>query len=212
VESGGHGPQGLLLRLAVAEPATGGPRTAAYLSGFLARILLDPPSEDLHALLARPADPPLLHDGPGARAGAVARLLREADPVESAREWMRLFVGPRGAPCRPWHDVWESDGPPRLMGPKHASMAALYHRAGLEPARGVTEPADHAGLVLALFSALSARAAEGEDVHELLEELWAAHVAGWLPRFAATLVAEARVEGLKAAGALLLEAVSPEAA
>jgi TorA maturation chaperone TorD len=98
------------------------------------------------------------------------------------------------------------------MGPKHASMAALYRRAGLEPARGVTEPADHAGLVLALFSALSARAAEGEDVHGLVEELWAAHVAGWLPRFAATLVAEARVEGLKAAGALLLEAVSPEAA
>lgn len=212
MESGGPGPQGLLLRLAVADPATGGPRTAAFLSGFLARLLLDPPSDSLHALLGRPADPPLAHDGLDARVEAVARLLRESDPVEAAREWMRLFVGPRGAPCRPWHDVWESDGPPRLMGPKHASMSAFYRRAGLEPVRVGAEPADHAGLVLALFSALSERAAAGEDVRRLLEELWAAHVATWLPRFAATLAAEARVPGLKAAGELLLGAVAPETA
>ncbi len=207
--SGAPGPRGLLLSLAVAHPATGGPRTAAFVSGFLSRLLLDPPSESLHALLGRRADPPLVHDGLGARVEAVARLLRDDDPTELAKEWTRLFVGPRAAPCRPWHDTWESEGPPRLRGPKHLSMVSFYRRSGLEPVHVETEPADHAGLVLALVSALSERASAGEDVTPLLEELWASHVASWLPRFAATLVAEARVPSLKAAGELLLEAVSP---
>lgn len=203
--SGGRGP--LLLSLAVEDPATDGPRAAAYLSGFLARTLLDPPSGELLSVLGRPADPPLVRDGLGARAEAVARLLREAEPIEAGREWTRLFVGPRNAPCRPWHDTWECEGPPRLMGPKHASMLAFYRRAGLEPARVENEPADHAGLVLALFSALADRAAAGEDVRALLGELWQAHVASWMPRFAATLVAEARVPSLRAAGELLLDLV-----
>ena len=206
--SGAPGPSGLLLALAVADPATGGPWTAAFVSGFLSRLLLDPPSETLHALLGRRADPPLVHDGLDARVEAVARLCREADPLELAKEWTRLFVGPRAAPCRPWHDTWESDGPPRLRGPKHASMLGYWSRAGLEPVHLETEPADHAGLILALFSALAARAAEGDDVKSLLEDLWTAHVASWIPRFAATLEAEAKVPALKAAGALLLEAVS----
>ena len=149
-----------------------------------------------------------MHDGLDARVEAVARLYREADPVELAKEWTRLFVGPKAAPCRPWHDTWESEGPPRLRGPKHLSMLRFWNRAGLEPVNLGTEPADHVGLILALFSALSARAAEGEDVKGLLEDLWAAHVASWLPRFAETLVAEARVPALKAAGELLLQSVS----
>jgi TorA maturation chaperone TorD len=211
VESSGPGPRGLLLQLAVAHAASGGPRTAAFLAAFLSRLLLDPPSPALLALLGRPVDPPLDHDGLGARAEAVARLYAEADPEALAKEWTRLFVGPRRAPCRPWQDTWESDGPPRLMGPKHASMEGFYRRAGLEPARVESEPADHAGLVLALFSALAARADAGEDVHGLLEELWEAHVASWMPRLAETLVAEARVQALKAVGALLLESVSPSA-
>ncbi|MBK9091097.1 MAG: molecular chaperone TorD family protein [Holophagales bacterium] len=206
--SGAPGSRGLLLSLAVAEPATGGPRTAAFVSGFLARLLIDPPSEALHALLGRRADPPLAHDGLGARVEAVARLYREAEPVGLAKEWTRLFVGPRAAPCRPWHDTWEHEGPPRLRGEKHLSMLGHWRRAGLEPVNAETEPADHAGLVFALFSALSSRAAEGEDVKRLLEELWAAHVETWLPRFAATFESEARVPALKAAGELLLDAIS----
>ncbi len=206
--SGAPGPRGLLLSLAVAGPATGGPRTAAFVSGFLARLLLDPPSETLLALLGRRADPPLVHDGLDARVEAVARLYREADPLELAKEWTRLFVGPRAAPCRPWHDTWEHEGPPRLRGEKHLSMLGHWHRAGLEYVNSETEPADHVGLVFALFSALATRAAQGEDVKGLLEGLWTAHVATWLPRFAATLEAEARVPALRAAGALVLEAVS----
>jgi TorA maturation chaperone TorD len=208
VESGGSVPRGFLLSLAVADPATDGPRTAAFVSGFLARLLIDPPSETLHALLGRRADPPLVHDGLDARVEAVARLFREADPTELAKEWTRLFVGPRAAPCRPWHDTWEHEGPPRLRGPKHVSMLAYWSRAGLEPVHLETEPADHAGLILALFSALATRAAEGEDVKGLLEDLWSAHVVSWMPRFAATLEAEARVPALKAAGELLLVTVS----
>jgi len=87
-------------------------------------------------------------------------------------------------------------------------MLGHWRRAGLEPVQVETEPADHAGLILALFSALATRAAEGDDVKDLLEDLWTAHVASWLPRFAATLEAEAKVPALKAAGELFLEAVS----
>lgn len=206
--SGGPGLRGLLLQLAVAQTASGGPRTAAFVSGFLARLLLDPPSEALHALLGRRVDPPLDHDGLDTLVEAVACLFRKADQTDLAKEWTRLFVGPRAAPCRPWHDTWECEGPPRLRGTKHLSMVAFYRRAGLEPVNLESEPADHAGLVLALFSALATRAAEGEDVKALLEDLWAAHVASWLPRFAETLVAEARVPALKAAGELLLQSVS----
>lgn len=211
MESGGPGPRGLLLQLAVAHTASGGPRTAAFLSGFLARLLLDPPSEALHSLLGRQADPPLSHDGLDARVEAVARLYRETDQTDLAKEWTRLFVGPRAAPCRPWQDTWESEGPPRLRGSKHASMLAFYRRAGLEPVTAETEPADHVGLILALFSALAERAATGEEVRTLLDELWQTHIESWLPRFAATLVAEAREPALKAAGELLQSAVSPAA-
>lgn len=206
--NGGPGSRGLLLQLAVAHAASGGPRTAAFVSGFLARLLLDPPSEALHALLGRRADPPLDHDGLDTLVEAVACLYRKADHTDLAKEWTRLFVGPRAAPCRPWHDTWECDGPPRLRGPKHLSMVAFYRRAGLEPVTLESEPADHAGLVLALFSALAARAADGKEVRGLLEDLWAAHVVSWLPRFAETLVAEARVPALKAGGELLLQSVS----
>ena len=87
-------------------------------------------------------------------------------------------------------------------------MLGYWSRAGLEPVHVDTEPADHAGLILALFSALAARAAESEDVKGLLEDLWTAHVASWLPRFAATLEAEARVPALKGAGELLRLTVS----
>ena len=208
MESGGSGPNGFLLSLAVSDPAGDGPRTAAFVSGFLARLLIDPPSEALLNLLGRRADPPLVHDGLDARVEAVARLCREADPLELAKEWTRLFVGPRAAPCRPWHDTWEHEGPPRLRGEKHASMLGHWQRAGLQPVQVENEPADHAGLILALFSALATRAAAGEDVRDLLEDLWTAHVASWMPGFAATLEAEARVPALKAAGELLLFAVS----
>lgn len=208
MEGGGPGSRGLLLSLAVADAATGGPRTAAFVSGFLARLLIDPPSEALHALLGQRADPPLVHDGLDARVEAVARLYRETDPVELSKEWTRLFVGPRAAPCRPWHDTWDHDGPPRLRGPKHVSMLGHWRRAGLEPVQVETEPADHAGLILALFSALATRTAAGDDVKGLLEDLWTAHVASWLPRFAATLEAEAKVPALEAVGELLLFVVS----
>jgi len=87
-------------------------------------------------------------------------------------------------------------------------MLGYWARAGLQPVNLETEPADHVGLILALFSALSARAAEGEDVKGLIEALWAAHVQSWLPRLATTLEAEAKVPALKAAGELILEAVS----
>jgi TorA maturation chaperone TorD len=87
-------------------------------------------------------------------------------------------------------------------------MLGHWQRAGLQPVHVETEPADHAGLIFALFSALATRAAAGEDVRSLLEELWAAHVASWMPRFAATLAAEARIPSLKAAGELLLFTVS----
>jgi len=206
--SGGSGR--LLHSLAVADPATGGPAAAAFVSAFLARIFLDPPSESLHEILGRGPDAPLV-DGLEARVATIARLYREADATELAREWTRLFVGPRAAPCRPWHDTWESDGPARLMGPKHASMLAFYRRAGLEPVNAETEPADHVGLVLALLAALAERAASGEDVLPDIRALWDAHVASWLPRFAATLVAEARVPALEAVGRLLLDGVSTSA-
>ncbi|MCA1733471.1 MAG: molecular chaperone TorD family protein [Acidobacteria bacterium] len=206
IASGGPGP--FLLAQAVADPATGGPAAAAFVSAFLARIFLDPPSERLHEILERRPDARLV-DGLDARVETIAGLYREADETQLAKEWTRLFVGPRAAPCRPWHDTWESDGPPRLMGPKHESMVAFYRRAGLEPVHAESQPADHVGLVLALFAALAARAAEGESIQPDIDALWKAHVAPWIPRFAETLVAETRVPALEAAGRLLLDGVSP---
>jgi hypothetical protein len=50
-----------------------------------------------------------------------------------------------------------------------------------------------------------------EDVSALLAERWSAHVESWMPGLAATLVAEARLPSLKAAGELLRDLVSPAA-
>ena len=204
----GGGPGPFLLAQAVADPATGGPAAAAFISAFLARIFLDPPSERLHEILERRPDVPLV-EGLAVRVETIARLYREADETELAKEWTRLFVGPRAAPCRPWHDTWDSDdGFPRLMGRRHESMVAFYRRAGLEPVHAESQPADHVGLILALFAALAARAAEGEPILPDIDALWKAHVAPWIPRFAETLVAEARLPALEAAGRLLLDGVS----
>jgi TorA maturation chaperone TorD len=71
-----------------------------------------------------------------------------------------------------------------------------------------TEPADHAGLILALVSALAARCAQGDvEALEILSEFWSAHVSVWMPRFASTLRAEARDGYHEAIGRLLTAAV-----
>jgi TorA maturation chaperone TorD len=199
---------GLLLSLARTSPESGGPWTAAFVAGFLARLLLEPPSDKLLEAVGRRPDPPLTHEALANGIETVVRLYRETGQTDLAREWTRLFVGPRGAPCRPWHDTWESEGPPRLRGPRHLSALRFWERAGLEPVNLETEPADHAGLILALVSALAARCAQGDvEALEILSEFWSAHVSVWMPRFASTLRAEARDGYHEAIGRLLTAAV-----
>ncbi len=199
--------RGLLFSLVHSSPKSGGPWAASFAAGFLARVLLEPPSGGLLEALERRPEPPLAVEGLETGIERILASLAAGERLALAREWTRLFVGPRGAPCRPWQDTWQSDGPPRLRGPRHLSALQFWRRLDLEPAHLDTEPADHAGLILAFISALASRAAAEEDVEPLFSEFWAAHVSPWMPRFAATLVAEARDPYHDAIGRLLSECI-----
>lgn len=79
---------------------------------------------------------------------------------EHAREYVRLFLNPEGAPCPPWQSV--HCGEHALLGPAHHSALAWYRRWGVEPA-AETEPADHIGLLLLFYAGLiDSGAPEGE--------------------------------------------------
>jgi TorA maturation chaperone TorD len=73
------------------------------------------------------------------------------DPGELEKEYVRLFLSPSGAPCPLWQSAYSEEG--LLMGDDHASALEWYRAHGLEPVHD-TEPADHAGLLLAFYAHL----------------------------------------------------------
>ena len=135
---------------------------------------------------------------------ALGRLLLEApdaatDP-EAAREYVRLFLNPQGAPCPPWQSVWEEDpGARRLLGPAHHGALGWYREFGFAPNLD-SEPADHIGLLLFFYAMLLDREAPPAQVTAFEKQ----HLA-WVPRFAAALQQQARTDVMREAAEVLGE-------
>lgn len=135
---------------------------------------------------------------------ALGRLLLEApdaatDP-EAAREYVRLFLSPQGAPCPPWQSVWEEDaGAGRLLGPAHHGALAWFRRVGFEPNLD-SEPADHIGLLLLFYAMLL----DSETPPAQVAAFEKQHL-GWVPRFAAAWEQNARTDTMREAAGVLQE-------
>ncbi len=83
------------------------------------------------------------------------------DPTELEKEYVRLFLSPAGAPCPLWQSAYSEEG--ILMGDDHASALQWYRAHGLEPAHD-TEPADHAGLLLAFYAHMLESGLSADDL------------------------------------------------
>ncbi|MHB9121649.1 MAG: TorD/DmsD family molecular chaperone [Thermoanaerobaculia bacterium] len=175
---------------------------AVSVAGLLATLLMEPPTEDtLRAIAAAPVAEPL----DGAILDAVRSLTSEAaavDPQDASREYVRLFLNPRGAPVSPWESAW-TEVPPQLWGAPHHQMLALYARAGKRLATELNEAADHIAMELAFLAFLREGARETPDYRVLSRIVWEEHLARWVPRFAAALEREARLPLFIAAGKAL---------
>ncbi|MCS6952589.1 MAG: molecular chaperone TorD family protein [Bryobacterales bacterium] len=83
------------------------------------------------------------------------------DAAELEKEYVRLFLSPSGAPCPPWQSAYSEEG--TLMGEPHASALEWYRSKGVEPVRE-SEPADHAGMLLAFYAHLLESQAPPEEL------------------------------------------------
>jgi TorA maturation chaperone TorD len=108
-------------------------------------------------------------------------------------EHTRLFVSgyPRTV-CPPFESHYRHG---QLCGPATSEIDAIYRRAGLEPAAAI--PADYLGSMLECAAWIIDRTGGNCG---LLAELWADHLAAWVPRFADDLVAESRLELYRSLG------------
>lgn len=110
------------------------------------------------------ADPEILRQAAAAldrREMALAEDALSGDPIELEKEYVRLFLNPAGAPCPLWQSAYSEEGV--LMGEDHASALEWYRAYGLEPAHD-TEPADHAGLLLAFYAHLLESGLSADDL------------------------------------------------
>jgi putative dimethyl sulfoxide reductase chaperone len=133
---------------------------------------------------------------------AIGRLLLEppADNPRAAREHVRLFLNPAGAPCPPWQSVWEDDASlRRLLGPAHHSALRWFRQFGFEP-NNETEPADHIGLLLLFYARLLEQQAPPAQIAAFEKE----HLY-WVSRFAFALETHAQTANMHEAGVILAE-------
>ena len=164
-------------------------------------IVLSPQTLRLYSgLLASPADDSLevLRELAGESAWlseSVAELAQT--PLEEWQaEHARLFISghPKTA-CPPFESAFLGGA---MFGAACDQLGDLYRRAGL-----ATEdvPPDYLGTQLECAAYLLEQPCEHS--HELLQELWRDHLAGWLPRFGAALQAESRLWLYRELGARL---------
>jgi len=105
-------------------------------------------------------------------------------------EYARLFVDPTNAPCPPWQSAYTDE--PQPLGPAHRSALAWFRAVGIEP-KQITEPADHAGLLLAFYGSL----VEANVSPDIRAAFYEEHLA-WMTEFLDRVQAETRHEFYRA--------------
>lgn len=126
--------------------------------------------------------------------GAWVQALAGADATALEVEYVRLFLHPAGAACPPWQSVHSEE--PSLMGESHRQALGWYRRMSLAPP-SESEPADHAGLLLAFYALLLDSGDEGD-----IQEFAASHLA-WMAGFGSKLQDQARHPFYRLLGVLI---------
>ena len=137
--------------------------------------------------------------------GAVAQRLEsayaEADRQELLIDYVRLFHGPPKALAQPYASVWLSMTTQTVMEDSTVAVMELYSEAGFEMAEDFRDLPDHISVELECLYAMLFREAqacrdEQLDVQQaaaaLRRRLLRDHLAGWLPEFAAAVIAQAQ--------------------
>ena len=137
---------------------------------------------------------------------AGARQLGDAFAAASLEDllvdYTRLFLGPVGAPARPYGSVW-LDVDKGLMQDSTMAVLALYAEGGFEIDEAFRELPDHVAaelefLYLLLFKAAQARlAGDGPTLAaraKLRRRFLGAHLGAWVGRFAAAVKTNAQTD------------------
>lgn len=190
-----------LLSHATASAVSGKPLAAAHVAQLLARVLRAPLDESSQCMVCS-FDTSALDRGLATAVEQLCAVTRVADRAECEREFVRLFLDPRGAVCLPWESVW-TEHPSRLMGPSHLDALRWYSGAGFQPV-STNEPADHIALELG-FAALLI----GNGQTDALRAFWRSHVINWMPQFAEKLRRSTHTPLYAAAAHLLDTAIRP---
>jgi putative dimethyl sulfoxide reductase chaperone len=135
---------------------------------------------------------------------AEARRLRDdfasEDPQELLIDYTRLFLGPIGAPAKPYGSVW-LDGRSSLMQESTLAVQALYAEGGFELGDDFHELPDHIAAEMEFLYLLLFRQAEActkQDADELTRmaalqrRLLDEHLGRWIEPFTTALAANAQ--------------------
>jgi TorA maturation chaperone TorD len=123
--------------------------------------------------------------GTPARAAADLAVAAETDLKSVSVAHAKLFLGPFEIGAAPWATFY-LDREQRLMGPATLYAAEAYAAAGLGPAEGPRDAADHVMHELEFMYYLAFQeATTGEPAWlERQERFWNEHLGRWLPEFA----------------------------
>ena len=189
---------------------------AAAAWGVLARLLTEPPGEEVLAALASLGD----------ALGVEGRV----DPMDVSRDDSdALLLSPGGANLCPWESVWRP-APDRpvavpsrkqrghLLGPVAIDAGRRYGEAGVTLAATTLLP-DHLGVEVAFLAALAGREAdaaarqasgEADAARATARGFLHEHVGAWLPLFAGELQGRAITDTWRLAGAVLARHLDDE--
>lgn len=135
-------------------------------------------------------------------------------------EYTRLFLGPTGAPAKPYGSVW-LDAPDALMRDSTVAVARLYEQAGLQIADDFREVPDHIAAELEFLYLLILRRAaallnddggRAGEVTALERTFLREHLGAWIGDFAHALASAARTDFYRELATLTESFVRSEAA
>ncbi len=113
------------------------------------------------------------------------------------KDYVRLFLSPRGALCPPWEGVWVGDSP-CLFGPRHESVLSFARRLKVEPHNFEKESADHVATELTLAGFFLST-----NNGRVFSEFWEEHLKPWLPKFGRCLEEHANTDFYRLVGKAL---------
>lgn len=182
---------------------------------LLGGLLEQCPTEELCGELAKSGALEALGASVGGKVGAGLAAMHEdvARGPEShsaiARDFVRLFVGPRKKIAPPWESVYRS--PERLvMQACEREVVQIYASEGVGFDGIGKKPADHVALELQFCALLIERSETCVSARATAKRFLEEHVLEWVPRFATDVSKGAQTEFFRGVAAVLLALCASE--